>query len=200
MEVLKNKPVIAVVAVVAIVLSGGVFALMNRAEESKNATSMEKEDQNQTMAIEKKTSEQAAMEKAEQANGDEKMAKEGEAMQKDGEGTAMTKDDRAMAMSQAGSFSDYDQAKLANAEKGNVVLFFSASWCPTCQEANKNFNASSAPNGLTLLKVNYDSSNDLKKKYGVTYQHTFVQVDKDGNLIKKWSGSNNYSKLEAETI
>ena len=36
---------------------------------------------------------------------------------------------------------------------------------------------------------------DLKKKYGVVYQHTFVQVDKDGNLIKKWSGSPNLSSL-----
>ena len=29
---------------------------------------------------------------------------------------------------------------------------------------------------------------ELKKKYEVTYQHTFVQVDAQGNMIKKWSG------------
>ena len=28
----------------------------------------------------------------------------------------------------------------------------------------------------------------LRQKYGVTYQHTFVKVDKDGNQIKKASG------------
>ena len=99
-----------------------------------------------------------------------------------------------------GSFTDYDVAKLANAEKGDVVLYFSAPWCPTCQEANKNFNASSAPDGLTLLKVDYDSSTDLKRKYGVTYQHSFVQVDKDGKLLKKWNGSNTYDQLKSEII
>ena len=99
-----------------------------------------------------------------------------------------------------GSFTDYDVAKLANAEKGDVVLYFSAPWCPTCQEANKNFNASSTPDGLTLLKVDYDSSTDLKRKYGVTYQHSFVQVDKDGKLLKKWNGSNTYDQLKSEII
>lgn len=99
-----------------------------------------------------------------------------------------------------GSFTDYDVAKLANAEKGDVVLYFSAPWCSTCQEANKNFNASSTPDGLTLLKVDYDSSTDLKRKYGVTYQHVFVQVDKDGKQLKKWNGSTTYDQLKAEII
>ena len=97
-----------------------------------------------------------------------------------------------------GSYTDYAPSKLANAEKGKVVLFFNASWCPTCKEANKNFDASTPPEGLTLLKVDYDNSKDLKKKYGVTYQHTYVQVDKDGNLVKKWSGSTSYNQLETQ--
>jgi hypothetical protein len=46
--------------------------------------------------------------------------------------------------------------------------------------------------------VNYDNSTALKQKYAVTYQHTFVQVDKDGNLIKKWSGSPTLTALVAE--
>ena len=130
----------------------------------------------------KKNAEHAAMMKKEDTA---KMAK-GETV------PAKTSD----AMMVKGSFSDYDSAKLVNAEKGKVVLFFSANWCPTCQEANKNFNASAPPVGLTLLKVDYDNSNDLKKKYGVTYQHTYVQVDKNGNQIKKWSGSTSYDQLE----
>lgn len=138
----------------------------------------------------KKDAETAAMMKKEKAAAIEKdnMAK-AEALKNEGD-----------AMMVKGSFTDYDASKLVNAEKGPVVLFFSASWCPTCKEANKNFNASSAPDGLTLLKLDYDNSTDLKKKYGVTYQHTFVQVDKDGKLLKKWSGSTTYSQLKAETI
>lgn len=152
----------------------------------------------------KKVAENTAMMKKEEAAAMEKdkMAKEGDAMVK--EGDAMVKEDAmkkdGVAMTVKGSFTDYDSAKLANAEKGDVVLYFSAPWCPTCQKANKNFNASSAPDGLTLLKVDYDSSTDLKKRYGVTYQHTFVQVDKDGKQLKKWSGSTTYDQLKAETI
>ena len=39
-----------------------------------------------------------------------------------------------------------------------------------------------------LFKTDYDSEKELKKQYGITYQHTFVYVDKDGKQIKKWSG------------
>ncbi len=99
----------------------------------------------------------------------------------------------------AGIFTDYDSAKLANASTSDVVLFFSAPWCPTCKEANIAFNANTPPGGLTLLKVDYDSATELKKKYGVTYQHTFVQVDASGNLIKKWSGSTSYAELTTQT-
>ena len=95
-----------------------------------------------------------------------------------------------------GSYASYDAAKLADAENGAVVIYFHAPWCPTCKESDKNFMASNAPAGLTLLKTDYDSSKDLKKKYSVTYQHTFVQVDKDGNQIKKWNGSTSYEQIQ----
>lgn len=51
------------------------------------------------------------------------------------------------------------------------------------------------PDGLTILKADYDIEKDLKKKYGVTYQHTLVQVDKAGNIIKKWNGSRNLDQI-----
>jgi hypothetical protein len=41
---------------------------------------------------------------------------------------------------------------------------------------------------ITLVVVNYDRAGDLKKKYGVTYQHTYVQIDRDGEKIALWSG------------
>ncbi len=99
-----------------------------------------------------------------------------------------------------GSYTAYDPAKLANASTGKVVLNFSAPWCPICREAESNFKASKTPDGLTLLKVDYDSSTALKKKYGVTYQHTFVQVDKAGNLLKKWSASTTYGDIQKQVI
>lgn len=44
------------------------------------------------------------------------------------------------------------------------------------------------PAGVVVFKTDYDSSTDLKKKYAITYQHTFVLVDPNGNEIKKWNG------------
>jgi len=96
-----------------------------------------------------------------------------------------------------GSYEAYDSSKLAYAKDGDVVLFFNASWCPTCRALDKDIkqNISSIPSGVTILNVNYDNSTDLKKKYGVTYQHTLVQVDANGNMITKWTGSRDLDAL-----
>lgn len=100
----------------------------------------------------------------------------------------------------AGSYEAYSVDKLARAESGDVVLFFHASWCPSCRGLNKDIenNLASISGGVTILKTDYDRETELKKKYGVTYQHTLVQVDKDGNLIKKWSGSPSLDRLLAQ--
>jgi thioredoxin-related protein len=37
-----------------------------------------------------------------------------------------------------------------------------------------------------VYKVDFDNSTELRKKYGVTDKHTFVQVDKQGNKISMW--------------
>ncbi len=70
------------------------------------------------------------------------------------------------------------------------VLFFHASWCPTCKIANAEFESrtSEIPEDVIVFKTDYDSESELKAKYGITYQHTFVLVDSDGNEIKKWNG------------
>jgi thiol-disulfide isomerase/thioredoxin len=76
------------------------------------------------------------------------------------------------------------------------VLFFYANWCPTCRPADKNFmeNIDKIPNDVTLIRVNYNDTDtdetekELAKKYGVTYQHTYVQIDSQGNEITKWNG------------
>lgn len=119
---------------------------------------------------------------------DQKMSDEKVMMEKD-------------AMMKTGSYESYSAEKIMMASSTHdVVLFFRASWCPTCISLDKDIkvNLGKIPASLTILDVNYDNSKDLKQKYGVTYQHTFVQVDKDGNMIKKWSGSPTLSALVAE--
>lgn len=90
-----------------------------------------------------------------------------------------------------GQYIPYSQDAIKLAETGDVVLFFRASWCPTCRGVDADIKAhlKDIPKGVTILDVNYDDSSALKAKYGVTYQHTFVQVAADGTQLAKWQGS-----------
>lgn len=106
-----------------------------------------------------------------------------------------------VANTNAGTYEVYSPEKvtLASAEH-DVVLFFRASWCPTCRALDKDIknNLGNIPASLAILDVDYDNSQELKQKYGVTYQHTLVQVDAEGNMIKKWTGSPTLAKLVSE--
>ena len=70
------------------------------------------------------------------------------------------------------------------------VYFFHAKWCETCFAANAEFTKEhdKIPADVLLFKTDYDTEKELKIQYGITYQHTFVYVDKDGKQIKKWNG------------
>lgn len=43
------------------------------------------------------------------------------------------------------------------------------------------------PDDVLILRADYDKEDELKQKYGVTLQHTFVVVDEKGNFIEKWN-------------
>ncbi len=179
---MNTKVIIGIVALVVIAGGVGIYASNN------SKTEMVKDD-----AVMQKEGE-AMM----QAENDVMVKKEEGAMMDKGD--AMVKDDSAM-MVKAGSYEGYEASKVAMATATHdVVLFFRASWCPTCRALDADIKAhlKDIPASLTILDVNYDNSTELKKKYGVTYQHTFVQVDAKGNLIKKWTGSGTLASLVAE--
>lgn len=83
-----------------------------------------------------------------------------------------------------GTYQNYDEQKLAEAT-GTKVLFFHAPWCFQCRSIEKGIGPDTLPDNVSIFKVDYDSRQDLKKKYGVTLQTTFVVVDDQGNLVKK---------------
>lgn len=93
---------------------------------------------------------------------------------------------------QAGSYIAYSPQAVqqAAAQGKKPVLFFHADWCPTCRAADKDINKKldQIPEDIVILKTDYDKETELKEKYGITYQHTFVQVDGQGNEITKWNG------------
>lgn len=63
---------------------------------------------------------------------------------------------------------------------GKKVLFFHAPWCKQCRSIEAGINEQGVPEGFTIIKVDYDSHQDLRKKYGVKLQTTFVKIDDSG--------------------
>lgn len=82
-------------------------------------------------------------------------------------------------------------------ETDTVVLFFHATWCPTCKQLADDItaNAERIPTDVRILLVNFDTATDLKQKYGVTLQHTLVQVDAVGSEAGRWIGTPTLDKL-----
>jgi thiol-disulfide isomerase/thioredoxin len=88
------------------------------------------------------------------------------------------------------AYDDYERNPSAYSDTA-VVLFFNAAWCSTCKRARDNIEAdlSAIPADLTIVVVDFDTAIDLRRTHDVGVQHTFVQIDNQGNQIKKWSGS-----------
>jgi thioredoxin-like negative regulator of GroEL len=111
--------------------------------------------------------------------------------------TKTANDNVPLVSGTAGVYTEYSLEKLALVEGKDILLFFHASWCEECHELNKNINEhlNEIPENVTILKVDYDNSTELKKKYGVTRQYTLVQVDIEGDMINKFSGSSTLAKV-----
>lgn len=84
----------------------------------------------------------------------------------------------------------YSRAAFDAASGTQRVLFFAAAWCPNCRAADADItkNLGRIPGNVTIFKTDYDRETALKRRYGITYQHTFVLVDARGNALKKWAG------------
>ncbi len=84
----------------------------------------------------------------------------------------------------------YSPEAVAAAAGKQKLLFFHANWCPTCLITNQDIleNSQKLPQDLVIFKTDYDSQTALKQKYNITYQHTFVLIDDQGNELKQWNG------------
>ncbi len=95
-----------------------------------------------------------------------------------------------------GNYVPYSNDSFTQSASTRRILFFYASWCPTCVPADSDFtkNVAMLPTDVTLIRVNYNDSDTnadekaLAIKYGITYQHTYVQIDAQGNEVAKWNG------------
>lgn len=82
----------------------------------------------------------------------------------------------------SGAYVDYSNGVIASTS-GTKILFFHAPWCPQCRDLEASIKNSTIPSGVTIIKVDYDSNHELRKKYGVTLQTTLVRIDDSGNKV-----------------
>lgn len=167
-----------ILVLIAIIVIGVVVSQNNKQDVAGNQDSL--------MQKEKEALEEGSM--ADQAK--DKLGQSNEVVEN---GTKQdTTTNNGSMMKKAGAYKDYSESTVKDeqAQGQKVVLFFHAPWCPFCKAADSAFKSKigEIPAGVTVLKTDYDSNTELKKKYGVTYQHTFVQIDQQGNMITKWNG------------
>lgn len=178
---MKKIIVICLFIALAIIIFSYTWAPKREVEDAmKLEGMMPKEDQQAVDAMMKKTEENAAaMEKYEEPE------------------DAMMKKDDTMMKKEVSGYTTYNASAVSDALAAgrNVILFFHAPWCPTCKAADADFLKETAPANTVVFKTDYDSNTDLRKKYGVTYQHTFVSLNADGSLKKKMSGADSFSEL-----
>lgn len=84
-----------------------------------------------------------------------------------------------------GKYVEYSEEVLASTS-GTRLLFFHAPWCPQCREIESDLKEASLPENVTILKVDYDSNQALRQKYGVTIQTTFIKLDEKGDKVASY--------------
>lgn len=85
-------------------------------------------------------------------------------------------------------FEKFAPSKITFADQKKVVLFFNATWCVTCNEVMLELPTIQIPENILFLSVDFDTESELRKKYGVALQHTFVEVNSSGEMVQKWAG------------
>ena len=104
------------------------------------------------------------------------------------EGVAPTDNKEQSQETPAGIYTDYESGKIYISDKSKkVVLFFHAARCPNCRQAEKDIikNKDNIGSDIVILKVDYDTATDLKQKYGITSQTSYVLVNSDSSVNKK---------------
>lgn len=87
-----------------------------------------------------------------------------------------------------GVYKDYSEEAVADTSYDATILFFHASWCPECRAFEQAIQDEGVPDGVQILKTDYDTEQDLRERYGVNHQSWFVKVDSGGDKVSDWLG------------
>jgi len=83
-------------------------------------------------------------------------------------------------------YENFGPTALADATGTKRVLFFHASWCAVCNAFEKEIEEIGIPEGITIIKANYDDERELKKRYKVSVQSTFLLLDDNEEEVRRW--------------
>jgi thiol-disulfide isomerase/thioredoxin len=85
-------------------------------------------------------------------------------------------------VAEPGIYATYDATAVAESDAEHILLFFKASWCPSCRalEADILENAAMIPSNVAIFAVDYDTATELKRQYGITRQHSIVEITPTG--------------------
>ena len=73
---------------------------------------------------------------------------------------------------------------LVAVTKGPKILFFHDPANAECHALDTDIQKNGTPYGISIIKVDYETSADLRQKYGITTPATLVKVDDQGELVK----------------
>jgi thiol-disulfide isomerase/thioredoxin len=91
---------------------------------------------------------------------------------------------------------EYSDQLLTDSSGSTRVLFFHAPWCSVCNFYEGQIEEQGVPGDVTILKIDYDSQDELKEKYSVTTQSTFVLLDESGEIVKSWPFARGLSDIQ----
>lgn len=79
-------------------------------------------------------------------------------------------------------YAAYKDDVIGNGESS--VLFFYASWCPFCKENDKILGKAYSEGAAhrSTYKIDYDTATELKRRFGIVTQDTFVLIDGNGDV------------------
>lgn len=88
----------------------------------------------------------------------------------------------------AGRYVEYQPSLLSEKGYTQHIIFFHAAWCPECRAFEQAIESEAIPEGVQILKLDYDTSTEYRQRYAVTLQSTFVSVNSQGNKVSSWVG------------
>lgn len=84
-----------------------------------------------------------------------------------------------------GAYVDWSDTAVADAQ-GTTLLFFHAPWCGQCVDIESDILEYGVPDGVTIIKVDFDSRQDVRQQYDVNMRTTFVKLDASGAEVQRF--------------